>query len=671
MDFLYCGGEEDFRNKWEYLDKNGSLKDAVKIENESCTLLQRASEKGLKWAVELLLPLLKEEKEIDKTGSHYKILPAQLAAQNGHDEVLRILMEEGAKLISPDRQSALHYVIRYRIPENKNYEKCFDMIINFKQSSGTGEPECYDFADINGYTPLHIAAQYDYTDFVLSLLEKGALNSDGVPGISCISRNTLKEFLDSRVTREKTPRDQDYKIKFDVKFLKNPSLNDQKNPDFSSKQLTTNSNIEASNGNYESNDVQNFPSEEYNSEPLRCISQIAHLKDLLTHPVLKCFINCRWIKISHTYWIELAIKSLFVIFITLYVSGFSPRALQNSSRIAVNDSLISNESQSYQTYVLDRTVKQDELTGILILILWFLSIIFYVIILFIQVFKLVISQSDIFSVDNFLEIFLIVTSGIVLFPVTDELEGNPHACAITMLLSWTVLLLFLGKHPKLSTNIEILKVVTQNFVYFLLWYSLLLIAFSFSFYILYRNSSENTLFTCIGASMFRTFVMVTGDFEVDKHPMKDVLYTSHFIFLLFVFMVVIVLMNLLNALAVDDIQSIRKESELLAIISRVNFVANTEKARKSVYRKYCPNFWFAQIWDAVKYPCFRKCTESKVKNEGFDGIISILPKEDVSIKSHPDVKCCRGRRFHCFSNRSGQIDDSIIKDAEVILNGRK
>ena len=71
------------------------------------------------------------------------------------------------------------------------------------------------------------------------------------------------------------------------------------------------------------------------------------------------------------------------------------------------------------------------------------------------------------------------------------------------------------------------------------------------------NSTEPDHFDTIGHSLMKTIIMFTGEMDYTDIPIRH--WLGDLLFVLFVFLMVIVLMNLLNGLAVSDIHKIQKE----------------------------------------------------------------------------------------------------------------
>lgn len=121
----------------------------------------------------------------------------------------------------------------------------------------------------------------------------------------------------------------------------------------------------------------------------------------------------------------------------------------------------------------------------------------------------------------------------------------------------------------MSTGIEIFKTVSLNFIKFLFLYAFLILSFALAFYTLFKDGDEeNKPFPNAPQSIFKTIVMLTGEFEASDIPFVIHPVLGHLIFVLFEFLIAIVLFNLLTGLAVSDTQEILSEAELVSLISR-------------------------------------------------------------------------------------------------------
>ena len=90
----------------------------------------------------------------------------------------------------------------------------------------------------------------------------------------------------------------------------------------------------------------------------------------------------------------------------------------------------------------------------------------------------------------------------------------------------------------------------------------------------YGNSHAYPLFDNLGFTLVKTFSLFVGELEFSDIPFNSPF--SYFFFLAFVFLIVVVLMNLLNGLAVSDTGLIREEAEIHAHVSRVEVISQAE-----------------------------------------------------------------------------------------------
>lgn len=199
------------------------------------------------------------------------------------------------------------------------------------------------------------------------------------------------------------------------------------------------------------------------------------------------------------------------------------------------------------------------------------------------------------SIENYLECTLIVLVMLILFKVYSDPWHRIFA-ATTILLVAIEIFLLAGSLPfwSFSCHYVMLRTVTLSFLKSLSLYAIILLAFSLSFFTLLHESPEsnddtNVLnnennenneedsddfnkFSSVGLSIMKTLVMSTGEFDVASINFKLNSF-SYIIFITYLFIVSIVLLNLLNGLAVSDTQAIKSEAELTNFIRRSQVLA--------------------------------------------------------------------------------------------------
>lgn len=103
-------------------------------------------------------------------------------------------------------------------------------------------------------------------------------------------------------------------------------------------------------------------------------------------------------------------------------------------------------------------------------------------------------------------------------------------------------------------NVIMLKVVYKSILKTFLAYFFIIVAFSTSFYVLFRKSFLSNY----GAALCKIFIMVISEIDSSDLIFENVSYA---IVIFFVTLITICLTNLLTALAVGDIQEMKKEAE--------------------------------------------------------------------------------------------------------------
>lgn len=161
-----------------------------------------------------------------------------------------------------------------------------------------------------------------------------------------------------------------------------------------------------------------------------------------------------------------------------------------------------------------------------------------------------------------------------------------HLTSFTTLLAWTELMLFTGRFPKWGNYALMFYTVLRNVLRVLLTFVCIVVGFSLSFFVQF---DKNPIFNNPWKAFVKTMVMMTGEFEYQdlfkenategafemKHA-ERLPITSRVIFLTFVILASIVMMNLMVGLAVSDIQGIQAEGHLRRLLKQAEFVDHLE-----------------------------------------------------------------------------------------------
>lgn len=161
--------------------------------------------------------------------------------------------------------------------------------------------------------------------------------------------------------------------------------------------------------------------------------------------------------------------------------------------------------------------------------------------------------------------------------------------ALSIIILAIQLIQLIGSLPfnTISTYRTMFRMVAINVIKSLALFSPLLIAFAYSFYVIYNdtkpskntttgNASDDSQFNKFGSAStagVKILVMATGEFEAAQMNIDG---KSMIIFLLFLFCVPMVIQNLINGLAISDVAEIRSQSESISLMEKVQLLAQFE-----------------------------------------------------------------------------------------------
>lgn len=559
--------EDNFIRDFTKLTKKNEHRPALAANNGMNTMLQLATEKGLERVVGALLTFGADP---NATCSGNTSRPIAIACQYGYQRILKLFVDNESTLFDPvNGETLVQITVRgmrsYSKTPKADFNGCLELLLKHPKININ-----VNHLDIKDNTALHYAARNGDQETVLELLRNGACvslrNKFNEPPLADINAKTLETYLDECITTNgERPSDDDYEIHMKYSFLVYP--NNSLENELCKVPLMDNSN----------NNVKEFDSLlAPETDALLYMTRNEDLRPLLNHPVITSFLYLKWQRISCLFYANITFYSLLWLCLILYIIlGYGVEKKPPGSIEALN----------IITHV-------GAVIGLILLI-------------FRELFQLLVSPTRYLqSIENWMEIMLIfVTAWIVGYDSAEE-STKQQLSAVAILLSSAELVLLIGQFPTLSTNIVMLKTVSWNFFKFLLWYCILIIAFALSFYTLFRqeddedqkapnpNSTgkeedeEEDFFEDPGRSLFKTIVMLTGEFDAGSIKFSTFPVTSHIIFIVFVFMIPIVLFNLLNGLAVSDTQEIRADAELVGHISRVKLISYFESVLIGNSRSY-------------------------------------------------------------------------------------
>eukprot|EP00090_Calanus_glacialis_P031314 TRINITY_DN5156_c0_g1_i2.p1 TRINITY_DN5156_c0_g1~~TRINITY_DN5156_c0_g1_i2.p1 ORF type:complete len:1017 (+),score=254.13 TRINITY_DN5156_c0_g1_i2:291-3341(+) len=625
-------------NQHDYGSKLANFKTYMRFirnlreENVLDSVFDLACKKGLHEHVELLLRKGVNPNTVTK--------PVLEAAFFGHHQVLKHLKAYNANFCvsTGSKETILHLVLKMQsdFGSKLNYDKCLEELIDPANPQVFDQiKSIINKKDDRSNTALHYATQKWSQATVRKLLEMGANigiknHWDEIP-ISKIRPETMENFLSEFcLTSDGDVVHENFAITFKYDFLAPnidslPDKYQDYNQDSEEKQDLITSN-------------ENLPSHALpETEPLWYMSQSKEHRHLLKHPVITSFLWYKWQRIRRYFNRNLRFFSTFVFLLTWYIfRNYGGMANSKAPDLVWYGFFIlfscvmfffilkdwTAEIKNYQrNQKLKHAGTNQDSSCCLITSLFFSSwieAIFVVILLLVIVvgssclkfvlfgflillvlregFEMLVSMKRyLSSFENWIEVAIVILASTILLTEGANFELNRHLAAISIVLSWAELIVLIGRHPKLKEyNIYVtmfLKVL-KTFIFFFTWYSLFIIAFGLGFFILLHNdvsnpnaingtesSEEYVFFNKAWLSLVKTTTMFVGELEFSDIPINldsDLAPVAYAFFLSFVFLIVVVLMNLLNGLAVSDTGLIREKAEIFSYRSQVETISTFE-----------------------------------------------------------------------------------------------
>ncbi|CAG7816376.1 unnamed protein product, partial [Allacma fusca] len=197
---------------------------------------------------------------------------------------------------------------------------------------------------------------------------------------------------------------------------------------------------------------------------------------------------------------------------------------------------------------------------------WFVSLVHSVKYFFVRV------SAYLASIENVLQlVFIALMISVSTVVCQNEISSWYYtSAAFSVVLAWTLILMQIGNIYGVGLYVQIFKTVLRRFSYVMSTYSIMLIAFSISFSIIFPEAEEK-LFTTLPASFFRVVSMMVGELNFDdifnkdgeEQSLRAFPYAKQWIHTGFIVTMTIVLINLLIGLTVSDIEKIVAISDVI------------------------------------------------------------------------------------------------------------
>ncbi|GFO25172.1 transient receptor potential cation channel subfamily a member 1 [Plakobranchus ocellatus] len=520
-----------------------------------------------------------------------------IAAQNGHTKVIQLLLQRGA-VVNKDNEdnTPLHHAA------SEGWTHSMRVLIGVKSN-------LLNSVNADGETALHIAAKNGQTSATTLLLTLGATflkNNQGETffdhviqskhsevAVATVNHERWQEVLMTpssvygwfmlgliehlpdvcsnvldrcQTTSDDDPRSPQYHINYNFRFLDTPV-----------------------------SCLQAVRKKQEDSNVLPMMALNAMVKNnrvnCLSHPVCTTFLKVKWTKYGMpVYMAYLIVYGMFLASITSFVCEHN--AMNHYDKKVTSNETIAflhgNKSSGYR------------FTPCFIVALWFIAA--YSAANILKEILQIITQKRKYFQDfgNAVEWSLYVSSLLFVVPFLGgfSCHWQWEIGAIAVFLSWFNALVFLQRFDFFGIYVVMFIEILRTLIQVLCVFSILIIAFGLSFYmLLYKEESK--AYSTPQLSLLRTFMMML---ELDYMASFNAQFvdghadTLHFgsltlvMLVIFVLFMPILLVNLLIGLAVGDIESVQRDARLKRLAMQVELHTSMEsKMPMFIYKRVTMN----------------------------------------------------------------------------------
>lgn len=605
--------------------------------------------------------LLQYDSPIDPMDRN-KTTPLHLAAQNGHNKMILLLLRAGADIAKEDAygRNMLELAILSRkrnvvktVLGHKDWRKALRTTFTVTDRHGTKVPD----------TPLRMLIRV-YPDLAEMVFNQ------------CITVERPKSAENKRpITLTKSlPWISGSNVKFDYEFIDDafylfevPCSDESERTIFKYSSVDDKNKVKKLESPYASNGKVWM-----DNHPLMIMAQ-QRRRDLLRHPLCLALVRHKWKTFGrYMYYGNLSFYSIFLTFLTIYILVAPNPAIYGS---------VETKKRCFQTALAasrdnpdwnKKTIEYLCQYGIMVLV---------AINLVLEILEFYRARSRYFSWKNMFDWLVYVMAFLLVFDITANAPyTGERECwqwemgAITVVLAWLNLLGDIRQLPFLGIYVIMFFDILRTFFKFAVIFLLFIIAFGLGFHALILTTSEGP-FSDIGFAFVKTAVMMVGEFEFDTlffsppNEGNDLPFpiTTILLFVAFLIIMSIILMNLMVGLAVDDIKAVQDQAILKRLAMQVELVLDVERLlpnfllrkgttqREIIRRK--KRHWWSVFTDVVS-------SRSIIKDvTGFRNIVDIqdvLDKQDAMDDAMSSLKS----EIRSIAEENSKMKDILISLAE-------
>ncbi|XP_077862816.1 uncharacterized protein LOC102805597 [Saccoglossus kowalevskii] len=151
--------------------------------------------------------------------------------------------------------------------------------------------------------------------------------------------------------------------------------------------------------------------------------------------------------------------------------------------------------------------------------------------------------------------------------------------ALGIFLAWIIFLLYLQRFDQIGIYVVMFVAVLSSLMKAIIVYAWFIVAFGSAFFIMLARLEQ---FNTLGGALIKTFVMTIGEFDY-----ADIFHTdtslepfeasSRIVFVIFLFLMPIVLINLMIGISVGDIEGVQKGAFLRRLAMQVELITDIDR----------------------------------------------------------------------------------------------